>query len=69
MPSDAGIDQELLRLLNTKRSPFKKYPEVFLNVIGLSQSWDDDSCRPTFLWPTEEGGLLDAFFHLIKCTR
>ena len=37
-PSDADIDHELLRLLDTKRAPFKKFPEVFLNVIGLSQT-------------------------------
>ena len=42
-PSDADIDQELLRLLNTKRAPFQKYPDVFLNVIGLSQNWDDET--------------------------
>ena len=56
-PSDASVNQGLLKLLTTKRSPFKKYPDVFLNVIGLSRTWDDDTSRPTFLWPDEEGGL------------
>ncbi|PWA90794.1 transposase (putative), gypsy type [Artemisia annua] len=37
-PSDASVNQELLKLLITKRGPFKKYPDVFLNVVGLSRT-------------------------------
>ena len=56
-PSDADVDQGLLHLLITKRGPFQKYPDTFLNVVGLSQTWDDDTSRPTFLWPDETGRL------------
>ena len=55
-PRDADVDLELMRLLDTKKAPFKRYPDVFLNVIGLSQTWDDDTARPTFLRSDDEGG-------------
>ena len=49
-PSDADVDFALLETLNTKRAPFRKFPDVFLNAIGLSRTWDDDTSRPTFLF-------------------
>ncbi|GKE06691.1 hypothetical protein Tco_1398709, partial [Tanacetum coccineum] len=53
--SDDVVNLPLLEWFNEIRAPIRKYPEVFLSVIGLSRSFIDDDVYPTFL----EMGLLD----------
>nr|GEX96983.1 transposase (putative), gypsy type [Tanacetum cinerariifolium] len=55
-PSDDIVNLELIEVLNENRSGFRKYPKVFLCVVGLSQAYDDDEdIRPTFLDSENEG--------------
>ncbi|GJZ00241.1 hypothetical protein Tco_0517670, partial [Tanacetum coccineum] len=60
LPSDDVIDLPLLERLNEGRAAIRKYHEVFLFVIGLSQSFVDDDVRSTFMGRDgREMGLLD----------
>nr|GEV19310.1 putative transposase (putative), gypsy type [Tanacetum cinerariifolium] len=49
LPSDDIIDLNLMGRLNKGRAAIRKYPKVFLFVIGLSRSFVEDDVRPTFL--------------------
>ncbi|GKD51566.1 ABC transporter C family member 8-like protein, partial [Tanacetum coccineum] len=46
--------------LNENRTLIRKYPEIFLSIVGLSRSFIDDDVRPTFLGrDKKEMSLLD----------
>ncbi|GKA56120.1 gypsy type transposase [Tanacetum coccineum] len=60
LPLEDSVDLPCMKLLNDNRTVIRKYPELFLSVIGLSRSFVDDDVRPTFLRnDDEEIGLLD----------
>nr|GEV69301.1 transposase (putative), gypsy type [Tanacetum cinerariifolium] len=48
-PSSDAVDLELIEVLDKNCALFRKYPETFLGVVGLSQVYDDEDTRPTFL--------------------
>ncbi|GJW64132.1 gypsy type transposase [Tanacetum coccineum] len=49
LPSDDVVDFPLLERLNENRTLIRKYPEIFLSIVGLSRSFIDDDVHPTFL--------------------
>ncbi|GKD82381.1 hypothetical protein Tco_1349220, partial [Tanacetum coccineum] len=60
VPSVDHVNTELLDLLNHHRTVIRRYPEVFLCLIGLSRSFNDPHVYPTLL--KDDGsdmGLLD----------
>nr|GEU74908.1 putative transposase (putative), gypsy type [Tanacetum cinerariifolium] len=68
---DDIIDFGLMEVLNEKRSGFRKYPEFFLCVVGLSQAYDDEDVRPTFLDSDNKGllGFIKSFDHFMVNVR
>ncbi|GKC70062.1 hypothetical protein Tco_1115945 [Tanacetum coccineum] len=48
-PSNDTVDLELMEVLDKNCALFRKYPETFLGVVGLSRVYDDEDTRPTFL--------------------
>ncbi|GJY59506.1 hypothetical protein Tco_0459398 [Tanacetum coccineum] len=57
---DEVVDLPCVELLNENRTIIRKYPEVFLCLVGLSHSFTETDVRPTLLHNNdEEMGLLD----------
>nr|GEW09387.1 hypothetical protein [Tanacetum cinerariifolium] len=60
LPYDDLVDFELLEKLNTKRTIIRRYPKLFLCLVGLSHSFDDPLVHPTLLkFDENDMGLLD----------
>ncbi|GKF19652.1 hypothetical protein Tco_0068290 [Tanacetum coccineum] len=60
LPTDDVVDLPLVEVLDKNRTIIRKYPELFLSIVGLSPSFFDTDVRPTFLCSDdEEMGLLD----------
>ncbi|GKC34531.1 hypothetical protein Tco_1046915 [Tanacetum coccineum] len=60
LPSDDIVDFELLEKLDNNRTLIRKYPKMFLCLIGLSCSFSDPTARPTLLCRDKSDmGLLD----------
>ncbi|GJV49470.1 hypothetical protein Tco_1439682 [Tanacetum coccineum] len=55
LPSDDAIDVPLTELLDENCTFIRKYPELFLSVIGLNRSFVDTDIRSTFLYRDGEG--------------
>ncbi|GKD31448.1 hypothetical protein Tco_1242226, partial [Tanacetum coccineum] len=58
LPLDDAVDLPCVELLNENRTLIRKYPEIFLCVIGLSRSYAETDARPTFLYNDDEGRTL-----------
>ncbi|GKB81200.1 hypothetical protein Tco_0948095 [Tanacetum coccineum] len=57
---DEAVDLPCVELLNENRTIIRKYPEVFLCLLGLSRSFTETDICPTLLHNNdEEMGLLD----------
>ncbi|GKE01051.1 hypothetical protein Tco_1389034, partial [Tanacetum coccineum] len=57
---DDAVDLPCMKLLNENRTLIRKYPEIFLCIVGLSRSYTETDVRLTFLYnDDEEMGLLD----------
>ncbi|GJX14081.1 hypothetical protein Tco_0205839 [Tanacetum coccineum] len=57
---DEAVDLPCVELLNENRTIIRKYPEVFLCLLGLSRSFTETDIYPTLLHNNdEEMGLLD----------
>ncbi|GJU44695.1 hypothetical protein Tco_1201961, partial [Tanacetum coccineum] len=60
LPTDDVVDLPLVELLDENCTLIRKYPELFLSVVGLIHSFVDTDIRPNFLHcDDEEIGLLD----------
>nr|GFC16801.1 putative transposase (putative), gypsy type [Tanacetum cinerariifolium] len=60
LPVDEAVDLPCVELLNENHTIIRKYPEVFLCLVGLSRSFTGSDVRPTLLHSNdEEMGLLD----------
>ncbi|GJZ07052.1 hypothetical protein Tco_0540845 [Tanacetum coccineum] len=60
LPMDDDVNLPCVELLNENRTLIRKYPKIFLCVVGLSRSYVETDVRPTFLdSDDEEMGLLD----------
>nr|GEX96596.1 transposase (putative), gypsy type [Tanacetum cinerariifolium] len=49
LPSDDVVELPLVDELNENRTLIRKYPEVFLSIIGLSRTFVDTDIRPTLI--------------------
>ncbi|GJX04091.1 hypothetical protein Tco_0190007 [Tanacetum coccineum] len=57
---DEAVDLPCVELLNENRTLIRKYPKIFLCLVGLSRSFVETDVRPTLLRDDdEEMGLLD----------
>ncbi|GJR81383.1 hypothetical protein Tco_0152168 [Tanacetum coccineum] len=52
---DDAVDLPCMKLLNENRTLIRKYPEIFLCVVGLSRSYTETDVRLTFLYNDDEG--------------
>nr|GEY77529.1 hypothetical protein [Tanacetum cinerariifolium] len=60
IPFGNHVNTELLNFLDHHRTVIRRYPEVFLCLIGLSRSFDDPQVYPTLLKDDRSDmGLLD----------
>nr|GEX28174.1 putative transposase (putative), gypsy type [Tanacetum cinerariifolium] len=60
LPVNDVVDLSCVELLNENRTLIRKYPKIFLCVVGLSRSYAETYVRPPFLdSDDEEMGLLD----------
>nr|GEU56726.1 putative transposase (putative), gypsy type [Tanacetum cinerariifolium] len=55
LPSDDVVDLPLVEELNENRILIRKYPEVFLLIIGLSRTFVDTDMRPTLIGCDKNG--------------
>nr|GEX00557.1 putative reverse transcriptase domain-containing protein [Tanacetum cinerariifolium] len=60
LPSDDRVNIDLLNLLDHRRTIIRRYPEIFMCLVGLSRLFDDLHVRPTLLKDDDSDiGLLD----------
>ncbi|GJW26722.1 hypothetical protein Tco_0040533 [Tanacetum coccineum] len=60
LPFDDRVNAELLALLDHHRTVIRRYPKIFVCLVGLSRSFNDVLVRPTLLKDDESDiGLLD----------
>ncbi|GJV27202.1 hypothetical protein Tco_1383650, partial [Tanacetum coccineum] len=60
LPLDDAVDFSCVKLLDYSPTLIRKYPEIFLCVIGLSRSYAETDARPIFLDSDDEGGWRDS---------
>ncbi|GKB92457.1 hypothetical protein Tco_0964729, partial [Tanacetum coccineum] len=58
LPVDEAVDLPCVELLNENRTVIRKYPEIFLCLVGLSRSFTETEVRPTLLHNNDEGRCL-----------
>nr|GEZ14325.1 hypothetical protein [Tanacetum cinerariifolium] len=61
MPAENTYSSEVVRILDTHRTPIQKQPEALLCLVGLSRRYYlRDEVYPTFLHDDDRGGLIHA---------
>ncbi|GJZ08884.1 hypothetical protein Tco_0543167 [Tanacetum coccineum] len=55
LPTDDVVDLPLVELLDENCTLIRKYPKLFLSVVGLIRSFVDSDIRPNFLRCDDEG--------------
>ncbi|GKD46693.1 hypothetical protein Tco_1271338, partial [Tanacetum coccineum] len=69
-PTATEFNAEACDLLATHQALFRKFPEPFLCLVGISRYYDlDDNVYPTFLTATEEEIDLFSFIHHADPTK
>ncbi|GKA33399.1 gypsy type transposase [Tanacetum coccineum] len=68
-PAPNEFSVEVCDFLADNPAPFKKFPEAFLCLVGISCYYTlDENCYPTFWEDEDEGGCLFlAYFDLLSC--
>ncbi|GKA43898.1 gypsy type transposase [Tanacetum coccineum] len=70
MPGEGTYSVEDMALLNTRRTPIQRQPELLLCLLGLSRRYFlGDDVYPTFLYDDGQGGCLYLYLKLLVKVR
>ncbi|GKA65379.1 hypothetical protein Tco_0765086 [Tanacetum coccineum] len=67
-PHLTARQEETIRFLENHKAPFRRYPECFLCLMGLSQYYPfDENSYPAFEYPDRSGGCYFPFLPILLC--